>query len=224
LRLYDGLFSWTRFNLPWVPLPATVIAVPRLLGLVAVAGLAVVAAGRLRGPHRPTGAALAAAAAWTLAVGWGAGVYVMVASYDGHGGHTHPRYLFPGVGVLAVAGAAGLDRLPGARRGLWLWGAILAQLALTGAAWASFVTALRGRRPGSLADLLQAVAGLLEAAGVRWPWVVLALAAGLVVAALALLGLALARVGPQVPGPLPPDGPIGGREGRTEEVHAELAP
>ena len=221
LRLYDGLFSWTRFNLPGVPLPATVVAVPRLLGLAALAGLVLAAAGQLRAFHRPAAGDLAAAAAWTLAVGWGAGVYVMVAAYDGHGGHTHPRYLFPGLAVLAVAAALGLDRLPGARRGLWLWGAILAQLALTAVAWAAFVTAVRGRRPGSPADLGGAVAGLLAGGGVRWPWVVLTLAAILLVAALALLGLALAWVGTgerSAPDALPE-----GRDGHREEVHADLA-
>jgi len=171
-----------------------------VLALAAVAGLAVGAARGLRALHRPAGGDLAAAAAWTLAVGWGVGVYVMVASYDGHGGHTHPRYLFPGLAVLAVAAALGLDRLPGAGRGLWIWGATLAQLALTGVAWASFVTALRGRRPGSPADLAGAVAGLLGAGGVRWPWVVLTVAALLLAVALALLGRALDRIRPQPPG------------------------
>jgi hypothetical protein len=223
LRLYDGLWVWTRFNLPRVPAPPLLFAVPRLLALAAVTGLVVAAADGLRG-RRPARLDGPAVAAWALAVAWGVAVYVMVAAYDGHGGHTHPRYLFPGVAVLAVAGAVGLDRLPGARRGLWIWGATLAQLALTGAAWAAFVTAVRGRRPGSLADLLRAVAGLLAAGGVPWPWLVLALAAILVTAALALLGLALARVGPQVPGPPSPDGPAGVLEERGEELHADRAP
>jgi hypothetical protein len=131
LRLYDGLWTWTRFNLPQVPTPPALATVPRVLPLAAVAGLATAAAGRLRALPRPAGGA-PAAAAWTAALGWGIAVYVMVASYDGHGGHTHPRYLFPGLAVLAVAAALGLDRLPGARRGCWIWGATLAQLALTG--------------------------------------------------------------------------------------------
>jgi hypothetical protein len=225
LRLYDGLWVWTRFNLPRVPLPATVVAAPRLLGLAALAGLALVAAGRLRALHRPAGGDPSAAAAWTLAVGWGAGVYVMVASYDGHGGHTHPRYLLPGVAVLAVAGALGMDRLPGARRGLWIGGATLAQLALTGVAWAAFVTALRGRRPGSPADLLGAVAGLLNAGGVPWPWLFLAVAGVLLAVALGLLGLALARLapGPRPSGPSA-DGLDGGLDGGWEEVDAGRAP
>jgi hypothetical protein len=207
---------------PRVPPLPLLVAVPRLLALAAVTGLVLAAADGLRG-QRPAGWDAPAVAAWALAVAWAVTVYVMVAAYDGHGGHTHPRYLVPGLAVLAVAGALGLDRLPGARRGLWIWGATLAQLALTGAAWAAFITALRGRRPGSLADLLRGVAGLLAAAGVPWPGLVLALAAVLVVAALALLGVALVRVGPQLPEP-PPDGSAGGREERREEVHAELAP
>jgi hypothetical protein len=217
LRLYDGLWAWTRFNLPRVPIPPVLVAVPRVLALAALAGLAVGAANGLRALHRPAAGDLAAAAAWTLAVGWGAGVYLMVAAYDGHGGHTHPRYLFPGLAVLAVAAALGLDRLPGARRGLWIWAATVAQLTLTGVAWASFVTALRGRRPGSPADLAGAVAGLLEAGGVRWPWVVLTMAALLLAVALALLGLALARIRPQ-----PPDRPGIGRGTPGERSETDL--
>ena len=225
LRLYDGLWTWTRFNLPRVPAPPVLVAVPRVLAVAALAGLAVAAAGRLRALHlhRPAGGDLAAVAAWTLAVGWGAGVYVMVASYDGHGGHTHPRYLFPGLAVLAVAAASGLDQLPGARRGRWIWGAALAQLALTGVAWASFVTALRGRRPGSPADLLQAVAGLLADGGVGWPWMVLVLAAILLGVALVLLGRGLAGLGPRVGERPAPDELGDDRDGRREEAHADLA-
>ena len=225
LRLFDGLWTWTRFNLPRVPALPVLVAVPRALALTAVAGLAVAAAGRLLALrlHGPAGGDLTAVAAWALAVGWGAGVYVMVVSYDGHGGHTHPRYLFPGLGVLAVVAALGLDRLPGARRGLWIWGAALAELALTGAAWAAFVTALRGRQPGSPADLAVAVARLLEDGGVRWPWAVLTLAAILLVAALALLGIAMARTRSPVGERPPPDASHGHPDGRREEVHADLA-
>ena len=78
----------------------------------------------------------------------------MVAAYDGHGGHTHPRYLFPGLATLAAVGALGLDRLAGARHGLWVVGVALAQLALTGAAWAGSSSSSVGlrmawRRPGN---------------------------------------------------------------------------
>jgi hypothetical protein len=194
LRLYDGLWVWTRFNLPRVPTLPALVALPRVLALLAASGLAA-AAGRLRG-LQAAGRDAPAVAAWALAVAWGVTVYVMVASYDGHGGHTHPRYLFPGIGVLAVAGAVGLDRLPGARRGLWVLGPTLAQLALTAAAWAVFVTALRGHRPAGPAGLAVAVAALLDAGGVPWPWALLALAGTLLAAAVALLGLALVRLAP----------------------------
>ncbi len=120
LRLYDGLWVWTRFNLPRVPTPAALVAVPRVVGVLVLAGLAVAAAGRLR--DRPAARPEApAVAAWGLVLAWLAGVYAMVASYDGNGGHLHPRYLFPGLAVLAVVGALGLDRL-GGRRGLWVLG------------------------------------------------------------------------------------------------------
>jgi hypothetical protein len=199
LRLWDGLWVWTRFNLPRVQLPAAVVAVPRVVGVLALAGLAVAAADRLRAarPGRPDAGALVA---WGLVLAWLAGVYAMVAAYDGNGGHLHPRYLFPGLAVLAVLGASGLDRLPGGRRGgLWVAGLALTQLALTAVAWAGFLTALRGRRPSGPADLAGALAGLLEAAGVPWPWLPLAGAGALVLGALALLGLALPGSGPGRP-------------------------
>jgi multisubunit Na+/H+ antiporter MnhB subunit len=71
--------------------------------------------------------------------------------------------------------AAGLDRLAGGRHGLWIPGVALAQLVLTGIAWARFVTAL-------------------DAA---WPWPGLAAAGALLAGALGLLGLALARLRPR---------------------------
>jgi hypothetical protein len=119
-----------------------------------------------------------------------------------------------------VAGALGMDRLPGARRGVWIGAATLTQLALTGAGWAVFVTALRGRRPASPADLAGAVADLLDAGGTHWPWMLLALAGTLLAAALALLGLALARLDA---GP-PPDELDASLDGRWEEVDADRAP
>jgi hypothetical protein len=115
LRLYDGLWVWTRFNLPRVPTLPGLVAVPRAVGPLALAGLA---------------------------------------------------------------------------------GATLAHV-LTVAAWAGFVTALRGRRPEGLPDLLGALADLLDAAGVRWPWLVLALASALLIGALALPALAL--IEPRIP-------------------------
>jgi hypothetical protein len=117
----------------------------------------------------------------------------MVATYHGNGGHAHPGYLFPGLAVLAVVAALGLDGLPGARLGLWTAAVILAQLALTGAAWAGFLTALRGRRPTGPVDLAGAVARLLEAGGARPAWLPLGLAAAALLTAAALLVLALAR-------------------------------
>jgi hypothetical protein len=81
--------------------------------MLALAGLAVAAADLLQ-TRRPPCWEAPAVLAWGLVLTWLAGVYAMVAAYDGNGGHTHPRYLFPALAVLAVLGAAGLDRLPGA--------------------------------------------------------------------------------------------------------------
>jgi hypothetical protein len=210
LRLYDGLWVWTRFALPRPPTPAALVAVARTIGLLALAGLAWAAARRRR--RGPAGLAAAAApglrdpaappaptrpargpavVAWALAGAWTVAVFAMVAFYDGNGGHTHPRYLFPGLAVLAVVAALGLDGLPGARLGVWTAAVTLAQLALTAVAWAGFVTAWRSRRPTDPADLLGAVAGMLDAAGARPPWLLLGLAGAALLAALALLAMAL---------------------------------
>jgi hypothetical protein len=194
LRLFDGLWVWTRFSLPRVPTLAALVAVPRVIGLLVMAGLAAVAARRLRGRAPGEGSGAPALAAWALALAWPAAVFAMVAFYDGNGGHTHPRYLFPGLAVLAVVAALGLDGLPGARLGGWLAAVVLAQLALTGAAWAGFVTATRGRRPSDPADLLGAVARLLDAAGADPPWLLLGLAGATLLAGLALLAVALGLV------------------------------
>ena len=215
LRLYDGLWVWTRFALPRPPTLAALVAVPRAIGLLALAGLAWAAVAARRTARSPASPAAAAApslrapaalaapsaparpargpavVAWALAGAWTVAVFAMVAFYDGNGGHTHPRYLFPGLAVLAVVAALGLDGLPGARLGVWTAAVTLAQLALTGVAWAGFITAWRGRRPGDPADLLGAVAGLLDAAGARPPWLLLGLAGAALLAALALLALAL---------------------------------
>jgi hypothetical protein len=100
---------------------------------------------------------------------------------------------------------------------------LLAQLALTGAAWAGFLTALRGRRPTGPVDLAGAVAHLLEAGGARPAWLPLGLAAAVLLTAAALLVLALARcrdgaaaadtaaagADPGDPAPAPPGDPGG---------------
>jgi hypothetical protein len=200
LRLYDGLWVWTRFNLPRVPALPLLVAVPRAIGLRALAGLAVAGAGRLR-DHRWADRDLPAVAAWALMLAWAVAVFTMVAAYDGNGGHTHPRYLLPGLAVLAVVAAFGLDRLPGARRGQWIVGVALAQLVLTAAAWSGFRAALDGHRPGGPAALLGGVADLLEAGGARWPWVVVGVSGVLVATALTLLLVAVALV---APGPTEP--------------------
>jgi hypothetical protein len=177
------------------------VAVPRVIGVLALGGLSLAAANRLLGPRR-AGLDAAAVAAGALALAWLAGVYAMVASYDGNGGHLHPRYLFPGLAVLAVVAALGLDRLPGARRGLWAVGVALAQLVLTAAAWGGFLITLDGRRPDGPGELLGGIAGLLGAGGVPWPAVLLGLAGALLVAALGLLVGAVALLAPQPTAPL----------------------
>jgi hypothetical protein len=119
--------------------------------------------------------------------------------------------------VLAVVVALGLDRLPGARRGLWVAGVALAQLVLTAAAWGGFLTALDGRRPDGPAALLGGIARLLGAGGVPWPAVLLGLAGALLVVALALLAGAVALLAPRPPAPLR-------RRGRVRPAGAAVPP
>jgi hypothetical protein len=94
------------------------LGAPRAGFLAARLLSAALAARRLRrAPRRPD---WPAAAAWAPVLAWPLALFAMVASYDGGGGHTHPRYLFPGLAVLAVVAALGLDALPGARLGGWI--------------------------------------------------------------------------------------------------------
>ena len=183
LRLYDGLWVWTRFNLPQVPAVPALVAVPRVIGLLAVAGLAVAAADRLRG-RRPGGRDLPAVAAW--ASSWLAGRGVRDGRRLRRQRWPHPSPLpVPRPGRARGRGRARPRPLPGAaaacgrrRRA--------GQLVLTGAAWGGFLTALDGRRPDGRRPL-GGIAGLLVAGGVRWPAVVLGLAGALLVTALGLL-------------------------------------
>jgi hypothetical protein len=179
------------------------VAAPRLIGVLALGGLALAAADRLLGSRR-AGLDAAAVAAWALALAWLAGVYAMVASYDGNGGHLHPRYLFPGLAVLAVVVALGLDRLPGARRGLWgrRRRPRPAGPDRHGLGRVSHRAGrLPPRRPGRAPRRHRP-----PARGRRRPWpaVLLGLAGALLAAALGLLAGAVALLAPQPPAPPPP--------------------
>ena len=202
LRLYDGLWVWTRFNLPQVPAVPALVAAPRAIGLLAVAGLAVAAAepparppaGR---PGPPRGGRMGASS-WPgrpRCSRWSPPTTATVAT-------PIPATCSPPWPCSRSGRALGLDRLPGARHGLWVAGVALAQLVLTGAAWGGFLTALDGRRPDGPVALLGGIAGLLVADGVRWPAVVLGLAGVLLVSAFGLLAAAvtlLARPRPEAP-------------------------
>jgi hypothetical protein len=110
-----------------------------------------------------------------LLAGWLLLAFLMVAWYDGNGGHTHARYLLPAIGVVAIGAAVGLEALPGARRGLTTLVVSVALLALTGFAWSRFVAAVAhaGATP---APTPRAVADMLHRHGVAHPWLLLAAA------------------------------------------------
>jgi hypothetical protein len=203
LDLFDGLWVWTRFPTRQVPVPAWGGAGLRVIVLAALAGLAVAAArgfhrlgarpaavgpGDVSGRSRVAGARRAqpgGVASPLMLVGWLVLAFLMVAWYDGNGGHTHARYLLPAIGVVAIGAAVGLDALPGARRGLTTLAVSVALLALTGLAWSRFVAevAHAGMTPPSAP---RAAADLLHQHGLAHPWVLLAAAALTVLAGLAL--------------------------------------
>jgi hypothetical protein len=193
LKLFDGLWVWTRFPTRQIPVQRSLVLLPRLLALAVLAGLAVATVralrrrrGRLKGGFSPARAApLGEVASWLLLAGWLLLAFLMVAWYDGNGGHTHARYLLPAIGVVAVGAALGLDALPGARRGLTILAVSVALLALTGFAWSRFVAAI-ARAGATLGPTPRALAELLRQHGVGQPWLVLAGATLALLAALAL--------------------------------------
>jgi hypothetical protein len=73
LRLYDGLWAWTRLNLPRVPALPLLVAVPRVIGVLA------------RGRRGRVGAG----------AGLAHRVFAMVAAYDGNGATSTPATCSP---------------------------------------------------------------------------------------------------------------------------------
>src|SRR6266511_1322727 len=110
-----------------------------------------------------------------LLAGWLLLAFLMVAWYDGNGGHTHARFLLPAIGVVAIGAAVGLAAARGARGGLTALVVSVALLALTGFAWSRFVAAVAhaGATP---APTPRAVADMLHRHGVAHPWMLLAAA------------------------------------------------
>jgi 4-amino-4-deoxy-L-arabinose transferase-like glycosyltransferase len=208
LKLFDGLWVWTRFATRQIPVERTLVLIPRFIALAVLAGLALAAVRRLLDLRvRPAGAAaqarpapeapatqqgpaaprarLAGPASWLLTLGWLVVAFLMVAWYDGNGGHTHARYLLPAVGVIAIIAAVGLDALPGARRGLTILAVSITLLALTGFAWSRFVAAVANDDSAPVSTPA-AVADLLYRHGVAHPRLLLA---GALLTLLAGLGL-----------------------------------
>jgi hypothetical protein len=225
LKLFDGLWVWTRFPTRQIPVQRTLVLVPRLLALVILAGLVVATVRGLRRRRgRPEGASplaraapLGEIAAWLLLAGWLLLAFFMVAWYDGNGGHTHARYLLPAISVVAVGAAIGLDALPGARRGLTTLAVSVALLALTGFAWSRFVAAVArvGTTPGPTP---RALAELLRQHGVGQPWLLLAGATLLLLAGLALQQGGLWLLAGQRPRDPEPSSPAG----RPALAHGEV--
>jgi 4-amino-4-deoxy-L-arabinose transferase-like glycosyltransferase len=225
LRLFDGLWVWTRLPTRQIPVQRSLVLFPRLLALAVLAGLIVATVrglrrrrGRAAGwPPAPV-PALGEVASWLLLAGWLLLAFLMVAWYDGNGGHTHARYLLPAIGVVAVGAAVGLDALPGARRGRVTLAVSVALLALTGFAWSRFVAAV-ARADATPAPAPRALAELLHQHGVGQPWPLLIGATLLLLAALALQQGGLWLLAGERPGGLE-----AGSAGRPALAHGEVRP
>jgi 4-amino-4-deoxy-L-arabinose transferase-like glycosyltransferase len=226
LRLFDGLWGWTRFPTRQIPVQRSLVLLPRLLALAVLAGLVVATVrglrrrrGRPEGASSPARAApLGEVASWLLLAGWLLLAFLMVAWYDGNGGHTHARYLLPAIGVVAVVEADGRAALPGARRELTTLAASVALLALTGFAWSRFVAAVAraGATPGPTP---RALAELLRQHGVGQPWPLLIGASLLLLAALALQQGGLWLLAGERPSDLEASS-----AGRPAPAHGEIRP
>jgi hypothetical protein len=86
-----------------------------VLGSRLVIGGALVVAslvGAVRALLRPRGRRAWGALTWIVAAGWVGVCALGLASFASGGGSSHPRYLFPALGVLVPAMVAGLARLP----------------------------------------------------------------------------------------------------------------
>ncbi len=106
---------------------------------------------------------------WRLAAGWGVGVLLVVATvvsnaqFHEAGGSPHGRYLLVAWGVLAAAGGCGMAALPGSRRGIPQWLAVLALTACNAGLLAILVTAVHG--PFTLDGVAYELPRLAGAAG-----------------------------------------------------------
>src|SRR6266542_5917852 len=103
LALRRGPTRWRMTGLAAAAAAAALTRAPGLT-LAGVAGLVAAAAG--------AGAAGLAGAARgrrrvALLAGWLLLAFLMVAWYDGNGGHTHARFLLPAIGVVAICAAVG---------------------------------------------------------------------------------------------------------------------
>jgi hypothetical protein len=165
-----------------------------LLGLIPLAGLLLAGVGFLRrrragltGPPPPGRNRLTVA--WLLGIVLLGLMQLSVAMFAADGGGAHARYLFPALGVLAVAAAAGLAALPLGRRGLPALALIAAMTAADVWTWTRGLTVMRRPAP---ADVLGTA---FEASGLPSPAVVLTVAGVLLALALAAQAVALWRLG-----------------------------
>jgi hypothetical protein len=182
-RNLNGLYEqlWGRFAALQFLARGAHGRVGDVLGLLVVAGLLVAGVRWLRAGARP--GPPERVAAWALTLLLPPLLLVLLADYVARGGGVHARYLYPGLGVLALLAAVGLDQLPGRRRGLPILAVLTAQVVLNLVFLGRFLSRITADHPA----IATAVGRRMADIGLSAP--VMLTAAGV------LLALALAMVG-----------------------------
>jgi hypothetical protein len=134
-------------------------------------------------------AQLGRAVAWAFALLVPVLLYISLIGFFADGGGLHARYLYPGLGGLAAAGAVALAALPGGRRGVPAIAMLAAHLGLAVAFWGIWVQRVFRRQGSFMAQIDKA----LEPTGLP-PALVLVSAAVLLLAAFTLSAWSIWRL------------------------------
>jgi hypothetical protein len=166
-----------------------------LLSVPSASGLLVAAARRVRAGQgfaslRLDGPRLRLALAWVLGIGLFVLLEVSTAAFVADGGGLHARYLFPALGLMAIAAAVGLATLPGGRRGLPVVAMLTGMVAANVWTWSLVLRVRIQPAPGT-----SAIWTALNQADVPTPGFVLILAGLLLAVGIGAQALALWRLG-----------------------------
>ncbi|HKE98263.1 MAG TPA: hypothetical protein VKG45_04955 [Actinomycetes bacterium] len=193
-RNLDGLYDqlWGRFAALQFLAKGALGLAGEVIGLLVVTGLALGAVRWARRRSRP--GTPGRAAAWALVLLLPPVLLVLLADYVTRGGGIHARYLYPGLAVLSLIAAVGLDNLPGRRRGLPILAVLAAQVVLNLVYLGRFLSRIAPGHPAAVTALSRRIADTgLPAAPVMMA------AAVLLALALAMVGRALWALGDRPP-------------------------